>query len=66
MSDRGYWYFIERNGSTMNNAVFEVELDGTTYDVVKSSKNLSLERLSTIIVNLDNNCFDKVLSLIHI
>ena len=55
----GYLYIIQRQGSPVDKAKYEIQLENKTYDVVPSTKNQSISLISDIIVNLDNMCLDK-------
>jgi hypothetical protein len=57
---KGFLYIIERRGTPFEGAKFEVQIQGTTYDVIPSNKSYSLGQIADMIVNLDTMCFDKV------
>ena len=56
----GFLYIIERHNAPFEGSKFEIILDNKKFDVVPSNRNQSTEMISDIVVNLDNNCLDKV------
>jgi len=56
----GYLYIIERNGVPVTGAKYEIRVENVTYDVVPAHKEISLERMSDCVYNIDNKVLDKV------
>ena len=56
----GFLYVIKRNGAPFNGAKFDIKLDNQIYDIIPSQRNTSISLIADIIINLDNNCIEKI------
>jgi len=59
----GYLYFIERilnSDIPFDNSLGSLNINGKIYDIVHAGRNIGLDRISDMIINLDNHCFEKV------